>query len=100
MVPNLGTTMEKGIKTLIIQKDILNRVKQTIKLTNANIKSSYNVIVAILWAQRFSVLEPLGQHQICIDFDKHPIFLPENRYHYLAYIYMVFVIVLAVNIII
>ena len=66
MVPNLGTTMEKGIKTLIIQKDILNGVKQTIKLTNANIKSSYNVIVAILWSQRFRVLELLRQCQICL----------------------------------
>ena len=99
MVPNLETTMEKGIETLIIQKDVLNGVKQTIKLTNVNIKSSYNVIVQILWSQRFNVLELLGQCQIYLDFERHPIFLPENRYHYLADICGV-LIVLAVNVLI
>ena len=38
----------------------------------------------------------LGQCQICLDFERHPIFMPENRYHYLVDICGA-LIVLAVN---
>ena len=62
-------------------------MKTNCKTYQCQHKNSYNVIVAILWSQRFSVPELPGQYQICLDFEKHPIFLPENRHYYLADIY-------------